>query len=851
MGLRLLWLAGGILVALLGTLCYLVNPHSIASFGLTVINAALAVFAIRANPRRRLNRVFAAMSLSIALWGADLVFLHLAPDAETAGRWVGFARIGFLFIPAAIWHFAVELTGRRGRVWSSLVVGAYALSAMFALLSVTSHLGSGIVWKDFMYVPQANATYQAFILYMILAVPGSVLLVFVSTWIEPSARLRTQYKIFLVGVGISFLLAFPNLIAPLGFTGFRYGALGGIAFFAVFAFAIVRYRWLDLQFVIRKTLVYSLLTTGIAATYGLALLATSLVFQAGEPTSSFLSTAATICAVAFGFSPARDALQNLVDRLFYRASYDDRRLLQHLTGEMSAAMGIDAIARILLASLVDTMKLSSARLIVRVPPPDGEPVCHVYGLPQPRHNLPEYSMLLSVLESFPVILDPDDGSEFEPLLGTLDAETLLRARTWLQAERAGLVVPLVARERVLGALVIGRKRSELPFRSEEIQNLTTLANHAAVAIENSRLYEQVLAMRNYNEAILRSMDDGLVTLDVQGRVVTLNRAAETLLGRRSVDLVGRRYDEALAAFPPFVEFVREATLALRGLDRREVRLDERTFQLRSSPLEGESAGLLLMLEDVTEQRRIEQRREMERYMATMGEMAMQIAHEIRNPIGSISVWSKLLASKVEDVQFRNSYVETIHPEIERLQRLVEDLLHLASPMRLNRVPLRPSEIMDSALRLVAADLETSGIAVRRRYDERPPEILGDGERLKQIILNLLKNSIDAMAQSPRRELEVAVHGSDGSVELVVADTGSGMDPESVRRLFTPFFTTKPRGTGLGLAIVHRIVRDHGWTIHVASQPGEGSRFTIRCSAASPAGENGGCAASSATFEKGG
>lgn len=828
MGRRLFWLAGGILVALLGALCYIVNQNSIASFGLTVVNATLAIFAIRADPRRRLNRVFAVMCLSIALWGADLVFLQLAPSAELAGRWVGLARIGFLFIPATILHFAVELTGRRGRVWNSVVVAAYVLSSTFAVLSVTSNLGSGVVWKDFMYVPQANPAYRAFVFYMVLVVPGSVLLVLVSTWREPSPRLRIQYKVFLLGVGVSFVLAFPNLIAPLGFAGFRHGYLGGIAFFAVFAYAIVRYRWLDLQFVIRKTLVYSLLTTGIAATYGLALLATSLVFQAGDPTSSFLGTIATICVFAFAFSPARDALQNLLDRLFYRAAYDDRRLLQRLTAELSSAVGIDAIARTLLDSLVDAMKLSGASLIVRVPPPDGEPVGLVHGSPKLRRNVPEHPLLLSLLESLPMILDPDDWSEFETLVGTIDSETLLRVRTWLKTERTGIVVPLVARERVLGALMLGRKRSELPFRSEEIQNLSTLSNHAAVAIENSRLYEQVRAMHAYNEAILRSMDDGLVTLDDQGRVVTLNRAAENMLGRRSADLAGRRFDDALAPFPPLVEFAREAIASLRGLDRREIRLGDRAFHLRAAPLEGESGGHLLIVEDVTERQRLEERMELERRLATLGEMAVQIAHEIRNPISSIRVWSRIMTTKVEDVEFRDSYAATIQPEIERLERLVDDLLHLASPMRLTRVPLRPAEIMESSLRLVAADLEGAGISVLRRYDARAPEILADGERLKQIILNLYKNSIDAMAQSPRRELEVAVRTSNGTVELVVADTGCGMDEEAVRRLFTPFFTTKANGTGLGLAIVHRIARDHGWTIHVDSRPGEGSRFTIRC-----------------------
>jgi two-component system NtrC family sensor kinase len=827
---RFWWLAFLLLGAGLGILCYLSNPASLPAFGFTLANSGLAWFAWRNNPSRQINRVFAGMSLSIALWGADLVFLHIAPDADIASRWVGAARVGLLMAPAAIWHFAMVLTGRdRGPLWFS-IPSFYAISGIFWILSLLGLMGETVEWSASraMYVPKANHAYTAFIGYVLFAVPASIVLALVAWVREKSPALRTQYRMYVLGMAGMFLLASTNLIAPLGIDVFRHGYLGGVLFGVFFMYAIVRYRWLDLQFVIRRAMLYATLSVGVTAVHLSSLLAASLVLQATGEIRSFTATLVTICVVAFAFSPARDALQNLLDRLFYRAAYDDRLLLRRLSAEVSGAVGIDRIARVVLASLVDAMKLSGATLVVRVPPPDGEPVAHVHGSPQPRRNAPEHSRLLSLLESLPIILDPDDWSEFEPLIGTLDSENVVRVQTWLRNERARLVVPLIARERVLGALVLGGKRSELPFRSEEIQNLSTLANHAAVAIENSRLYEQVLAMRDQNEAILRSMDDGLVALDAQGRVTTINRAAEALLGGPAAGVAGRRYDEALAPYPPFVEFARESLESLRGVDRRELRIEDRTFQIRSTPLKGESAGLLLILEDVTERRRMEERMELERRLATLGEMALQIAHEIRNPINSIKVWSDAVTPMIDDAAFRENYRSTIHPEVERLTRLVDDLLDYARPMRLTKVPLRPADIFESSLRLLAGELEAAGVRVGRRYEDRAPEIVADGERLKQVILNLLKNSIDAMAKSPRRELEVGVQVPNGSVELHVADTGAGMDDAALGRLFTPFFTTKSRGTGLGLAIVHRIAREHGWTLQVRSRPGEGTRLTVRC-----------------------
>jgi len=825
---RAIWAAAAVATILLGVLCFFTNSQSLPSYLFTIVNAAMAVFALYADPTRPLNRVFSLMSMSIALWGADLVFLHVSPDATTAARWIGFARIGFLFIPATVWDFAVSLTGRKVGVWKKLVLTGYALSAAFALLSMTGNLGSGVEWREDMYVPQADSAYTGFIAFMVLAVPGAFLLVLVSALFESSTRLRTQYWVFSAAVGLSFLLALPNLVQPLGFRGPRFGYLGGIEFFVVFAYAIVRYRWLDLRFVIRKTLLYSVLAAGVAATYGFVLVAAGLLLEAGSETSSFIGTVATICIVAFAFAPARDALQNLLDRLFYRRAYDDRRLLRRLTDEISRSVGIEAIARAVLSTLAEALQLERASLVVRVPPPDGEPIEFGHGSTRPERNRPENRATLALLDRIPMILDPTDWAELDPLIGTLDPATILQARESLDRDRVRLAVPLVARERVLGAILLGAKRSELPFRSEEVQNLSTLANHVAVAIENSRLYEQVLAARNYIEDVLRSMDDGLVTLDGQGCVVTVNRAAEKLLGRPADQIAGRAASDALQTIPPFAEFAREALEARRGLERREIAWADRVLQARSAPLEGEAGGVMLLVEDVTTRKTLEKRLELERRLATLGEMASQIAHEIRNPIASIRVWSDAALRQIPDPEFREGFGRTVPPEVERLNRLVDDLLDYAKPARLVKVPLAPADIFESTLRLMEEEFRAKQVGVRRDFDPRAPQIEADGERLKQVILNLARNAIEAMARSPKKELGVGVQARDGVVELSIEDTGSGMDERALERLFTPFFTTKANGTGLGLAIVHRIVQDHGWKISVDSRPDRGTRFTLAC-----------------------
>ncbi|HLG42407.1 MAG TPA: ATP-binding protein [Planctomycetota bacterium] len=825
-----LWLASAAGITALGVLCYVANPASIPPYAFTVVNSGLALYAWRADPKRGINRVFAWMSFTVALWGADLVFLHLAPDSETAGRWVGVARLGLLLTPATIWHFAVVLTSREKGPLRASILAAYAGSCALGALSLGGWMGEGVQWNESraMYVPQSNTAYLCFIVYELIAVPASLVLVLVAWARDRSPKLKKQYRLYVIGMTGLFILSSTNLVAPLGVDVFRHGYLGGVLFGVFFMYAIVRYRWLDLEFILRRALLYTTLSAGVVSVHLLSLLGASILLQVTGEGRSFAATVTTICIVAFAFAPARDALQNLLDRLFYRRAYDDRRLLRHLTDDVSRSVGIEAIARTVLSTLVDAMQLERASLVVRVPPPDGEPILYHHGASPPERNRPEDVAVLALLDKVPVILDSTDWAELDPLIGTLDPGTLLQARESLDRDRVRLAVPLIARERVLGALVLGAKRSELPFRSEEIQNFTTLANHVAVAIENSRLYEQILAARNYIEDVLRSMDDGLVTLDGQGRVVTANRAAERLLGRRGDQLVGLRYSEALETIPPFAEFARESLESLRGLARREIPWGERVLQARSTPLEGEAGGMMLLFEDVTARKTLEKRLELERRLATLGEMASQIAHEIRNPIASIRVWSDAAMNKIQDSEFREGFGRTVPPEVERLNRLVDDLLDYAKPGRLVKVPLSPAEIFESTLKLLEEDLKAKQVGVRRDYDPRAPQIEADGERLKQVILNLARNSIEAMAKSPRKELGVGVRAKDGVVELFVDDTGSGMDEGALERLYTPFFTTKANGTGLGLAIVHRIVEDHGWKISVQSKPNDGTRFTLAC-----------------------
>lgn len=835
---RSLRVAGALVIVAAGLGCALQNRHSLPSYMLVAVNLPLAVFVLDADPHRHLNRVYAWLCVSLSFWGIDLVFLHVAPDAETADAWLGTVRIGMLFLPAAALHFGLALTRREKNLPRKLLIAAYLVSGVLSMLSVAGLLHSGVKWEGTMYIPRADPPahvgYAIWVLHVLLTIPASILFVFFAWLRERSARQKRQYGFYLAAAGVAFLFGAMNLLAPLGYPGFRYGYIGGVLFFAVSGYAIVRYRWLDLEFVIRRAIVYGALTAGVAAVYAGSLLAAGLFLRAETQTRSFVGTVATICVVAFAFAPARSALQNLVDRCFYRERYDDRKLLKRLSAELSAVVGVEGIARTVLGALPSGMRMEHAVLVARVPPPDGRPVAwrQAAGGASPVRRSGEGGDLLAFLQRTHMVFSRDAWEDLAPV----DPEGAKRVLDWLDREQLSVAFPLLAENRVLGAMCVGPKRSGLPYREEEIQTLSTLCSQIAARLETSRLYEEIVAMRDYSENILRSMTDGLLSVSAEGIIVRANEAAAAQLGMPMDRLTGRPVEEALGSFPGMLRMIREAEQKETPL-QGEVGEDgesRRIFAVRATRLfgtDGRRGGTLLLFEDISGRKRMERELERERRLAALGEVVAQIAHEVRNPIASIKAIVEALPRRGSDPSYREAVGRIVPAEVERLNRLLEDLLDYSRPSRLgSKVVLRPASVLDGALGSLQKEVERRAIRVVRKIDEPPAWIEADGERLKQVLVNLMMNAIESMEDRERRELRIGVEAGNGRVRISVGDTGCGMSEEVRDRLFTPFFTTKHGGTGLGLAIAHRIIKDHGWDVEVQSREGEGTTFVLHCPA---------------------
>lgn len=444
-------------------------------------------------------------------------------------------------------------------------------------------------------------------------------------------------------------------------------------------------------------------------------------------------------------------------------------------------------------------------------------------------------------------------------LGALTVVTLL-----LGGVAAALVARRIARPvRELAAGAEAISRGELNQRIErsgrdEIGHLAIAFNHMATQLLQQRTaleaahselhhhFEELADLKSYTDSVLGSLTSGVVTLDLDGRVATLNRAAELLTGLFSGEAVGRYCTEVFAHTPGVADILMETlanqtgvaniALTLRRPNATSLPVEMSTTPLRG--VEGKDLGVVWVFRDVAQIRQLEEQLRRSDRLAALGTLAAGLAHEIKNPLTSIRTFARLMPRKFGDERFRDTFQRVVPRELERINGIVDRLLELARPARLTLRPVSVPLLLERVLELYGNQIEARGITVVREYAHGCPAIQADAEQLYQAFMNLVTNALEAMGAGG--QLTLRASGNDGAdpfptsrrgtdahvVKVEIEDTGAGISSSEANKVFNPFFTTKAEGTGLGLALTHKIIEDHGGTISFRSTPGVGTAFRV-------------------------
>ncbi len=701
------------------------TAYSFPPFIAAIANLCIGLFVIGFAPKRRINQLYLSLSTCGALWNLGVFFLFLKHDPESALFWARLLQNGVILIPPLFLHLIYHLLGKRN---SKLLAGTYGIAIAFVSLNLSGHLINDI--KTVTYpngvqhsYGQGGALYASFMLFLLSSM---FIIVKKLLWaIRTTTGIKhEQFKYLLLALGITLAGGLNDMMPIVSVQNYPmfnvpvypFGSIAIIGWAFIIAYAILKHRLMDIDVVIKKSVTYSALLLLLLVPCYVMLIAGQSVFF-GRVDRGFSALFLTLLTVAtFVFPRLKTRTERTIEQVLFKGKYDYRDTLARFSQDLVTIINLDTLLNRTLTVLADTMEITRAWawLYHR-----GSDRFQLQASTSEDHMLtgevflPMSHVLLEELAVRPRVLVTEELERYEINPNAVALGAALRE---LDCEAC---VPLSAKGRLIGVIMLGRKTEGGIYSEEDLKLLATLGNEAAIAVENARLYEDLKQQQT--------------------------------------------------------QFLRAQRLA------------------------------------------------------TVGHLAAGLAHEIRNPLVAVKTFLQLLPERLDDEEFRTSFLEMTSSEVERITHLLNQLLEFARP---SDPVYRPEDLVktaDQMATLAKNEAFKRGISLTTRYDAGVPLVTMDAKQMKQVVQNLLNNAIQATPEGGTVHLDIRRHrGPEGEaqVQLEVSDTGRGIAEEDLDKLFTPFYTTRDAGTGLGLAMAHRIIIDHHGTISVKSQLDSGTQFTI-------------------------
>jgi two-component system, NtrC family, sensor histidine kinase HydH len=353
-------------------------------------------------------------------------------------------------------------------------------------------------------------------------------------------------------------------------------------------------------------------------------------------------------------------------------------------------------------------------------------------------------------------------------------------------------------------------------------------------IQNYYLVDRTLKQtKDYTRQVIASMANGLLSIDTEGRIASYNRPALDLLDLAESEAKGQDLSTVIDFTASGIRRTITDYVAVldKEIQHRKKTGEVITLALSATPIRDEAGtcqGAVIVLRDLSEIKRLQEKVRRSEKLAAIGELAAGIAHEIRNPLSSIRGFAQFLKHALKDKPQEQLYAATMVSEVDRINRVVTDLLTFARPMEAELAPTDITDLIEHTVRLVKAEAGSRNVQIETQIADVSILPL-DANQMTQALLNLLLNALQAVDLGGRIEIGADFNADESCLHIWVADNGCGIAPDQKEKIFEPFFTTREKGTGLGLAIVHKIVENHQGEIKVESPPDgtiKGCRFTM-------------------------
>ncbi len=626
----------------------------------------------------------------------------------------------------------------------------------------------------------------------------------------------------------------PYLMGSLPGMGMKLSVLSLGLLPLTFGYAIFRYRLMDVDLIFKRGVVYTLAAATVVGMYFALVAGVAELVHMQKPGTGPLGLILAVVVTALLFDPVRKWIQDRVDHLFYRTVYDYRRTLIEFGRELSSETDLNA----LLSSVVDRLSrtLSVDRIAIFLREEDES---ESFLLAKTVGMAPVSKLDLSFLS------DPRHETAGHMFLENTHAVPHQAAAAQDSIAKLDLnyYIPCRAQQRTVAVMGLGKTKEGDYLSSEDMELLETLGGYLGIAIQNGRLYaslQQKVAeyerLKDFNENIVESINVGVIALDMEDRIESWNAQMEVMYALPRWQALTQ---PIRSVFPEdFVEeFYRvRQNAGINNLYKFRLATpagETRTVNVAIAPLvtrKFQVIGRLVIMDDITDRVELESQLSQADKLTSIGLLAAGVAHEVNTPLAVISSYTQMLAKQLQGDPQKSGLLDKITRQTFRASEIVNNLLNFSRTSGTEFTDVDINKVITDTLALLEHQFKTAKVQVVPELTTGISPIQGNAGRLQQVFLNLVLNAKDAMPGGGK--LNVAT--SNGEVVSVrVSDTGSGIAPENIHRIYDPFFTTKTapkegqnRGTGLGLSVTYGIIQEHAGKIRVESNPGAGTTFAL-------------------------